>query len=301
VFSLTRAVLIYNPAAGRRGAAREPIAQFRHMLAERGIQLEARATSGPGEAADLARQAIERGVDCLIVRGGDGTVNEALQGLVGSAVPLAIWPAGTANVLASVLGIPRRLPDVVRMIAERQICEVSVGRANGRYFVLMVGIGLDASIVQEVNPDLKRRLGLLAYWFAGLKHLVTWKAPVFTLQLPGQQIRATFAAIANVPSYGGGIRMAPDARPETEEFRVCAITSRCKLLYALVYLPLTFLGWHIHLPGVLYMSARGGRAWADSGEPIPFQVDGELAGTLPVEFELIPRALRVIVPRTSRR
>lgn len=271
------------------------------MLAERGIHLDIFATSGPGEAARLARQAVETGADCLIVRGGDGTVNEVLQGIVGSSIPLAVWPAGTANVLAHVLGIPRRVPDLVRMIAEPHAYEVSLGRANGRYFVLMVGIGLDASIVREVNPGLKRHLGLLAYWLAGLKHLFTWQAPVFTLELDGRRIRATFAAIANVPSYGGGIRMAPDARPETEEFRVCAITSRCKLLYLLFYLPLTFLGWHVHQPGVLYVSARRGRAYSDSGEEIPFQVDGEVAGRLPVEFEIIPRALRILVPPTSRR
>lgn len=297
----TRAVLIHNPAAGRQRAAHEQIARFHRMLAERGIHLDVRTTSRPGEATHLARQAIAAGVDCLIVRGGDGTVNEVLQGIVGSSVPVALWPAGTANVLATVLGIPRRLPDLVRMIVESHTREVNVGRANGRYFVLMVGIGLDASIVRAVNPDLKRRVGLLAYWLAGVKHLFTWRAPAFTLELGERRVRATFAAIANVPSYGGGIRMAPDARPDAEEFRACAITSRCKLLYLFLYLPLTFLGWHIHQPGVLYVGARSGRAYSESGEEIPFQVDGEWAGMLPVEFEILPRALRVLVPLSSRR
>ncbi len=298
---LTRAVLINNPAAGRQKGAHEQIAQFRQMLAEQGIALDVLTTSVPGEATRLARQAISGGAECLIVRGGDGTVNEVLQGIVGEPVTLALWPAGTANVLAEVLGLPRRLPDVVRMIAEHHTRCLSLGRANGRYFVLMVGMGLDASIVREVNPWLKRHLGLLAYWVAGVKHLFMWKAPMFTLELGDHRIRATFAAIANVPSYGGGIRMAPDARPDSEELRACVITSRSRLLYLFLYLPLAFLGWHIHQPGVLYVSVQRGRAYADPEMAIPFQVDGELAGTLPVEFEVVPRALRVVVPRASSR
>ncbi len=297
--SPARAILIHNPAAGRSQRAREQIARLQQQLAQHGILLEVFETSRPGDATELARQAVASGAERLIVRGGDGTVNEVLQGIIGHPIHLALWPAGTANVLAHVLGIPRRLPELTRMIVENHTRCLSVGRANGRYFLLMVGIGLDASIVREVNPRLKRYLGLLAYWLAGLKHLVTWKTPTFTLELEDQRIRATFAAIANVPSYGGGIRMAPDARPDAEELRACAITSRSKGLYLFFYLPLALLGQHVHQPGVFYGRTQRGRAYSDSDEEIPFQVDGELAGTLPVEFEIIPRAVRVIVPRNA--
>jgi len=301
VSSLTHAALIHNPTAGRRQPAREQVARFRKLLAERGITLDVLTTSRPGEATQLARQAVSAGAECLIVCGGDGTVNEVLQGIVGYPVTLALWPVGTANVLAQALGVPRRVPDLVHMVAEHRVRYLSLGRANDRYFAAMVGIGLDASIVRHVNPRLKRNLGLLAYWIAGLQHLFTWTAPVFTLELEDRRVRATFAALANVPSYGGGIRMAPDARPDSEELRACVITSRSKLAYLLFYLPLAFLGWHVHQPGVLYGGTRRGRAYADSGAEIPFQVDGEWAGTLPVEFEIIPHALRIVVPRTSRR
>jgi diacylglycerol kinase family enzyme len=156
----------------------------------------------------------------------------------------------------------------------------------------MAGIGLDASIVHEINPAIKRHGGILAFWVSGLKHLLRWDLPVFTLELNGRQFTGTFAAIANAPLYGGGVIMAPDARLDDEFLRVCLFETKHGVGY-LPYLPLAFSGRHVKMPGVVYVKAQRARAYAD-GE-VQVQVDGELAGTLPMDFEIVPAAVSVLV------
>jgi YegS/Rv2252/BmrU family lipid kinase len=291
--SLRHGSLIFNPRAGRGRPDDRSIARLRSLLQQQGITLEVHTTTRPGEATRLAEQIRDRGSDFLIVRGGDGTLNEVLQGIVGSSLALTIWPAGTANVLARLLRIPRDLEALVRMIVAGRVRRISVGRAGSRYFFLMAGIGLDASIVQQVHPALKRYGGILAFWIAGMKHLLTWHAPVFTVELDDAVIPATFAAVSLSPSYGGGLLIAPDARLDDEWFRVCCVTTRSKWRY-LVYLSLAFWGRHITCHGVVYRKSR--RVCASSSSSIAVQVDGEIAGCLPMSFELIPSAVRVIVP-----
>lgn len=288
-----RGALIYNPRAGRGHHDDPSLRRVRSLLHQRGITLEIHATVQPGDATRLAEEIRHQGSDFVIVKGGDGTLNEVLQGIMGSSLALAVWPAGTANILARLLRIPRDPEALVRMIVAGRVRRISVGRAGSRYFFLMAGIGLDASIVQQVNPALKRYGGILAFWIAGMKHLLTWRAPVFTVELDDDVISATFAAVALSPSYGGGLLIAPDARLDDEWFRVCCVTTRSKWRY-LTYLPLAFWGRHVTCRGVVYRKSRRVRAVASS--PIAVQVDGELAGCLPMSFELIPSAVRVIVP-----
>lgn len=250
-------------------------------------------TQGPSHATELARAAIAKAADLIIIKGGDGTLNEALQGMIGSDVPLAIWPSGTANVLAKVLRMPKNFAQVMRVIVAGEPKSISVGQANGRYFFLMAGIGLDASIIRHLNPTLKRVGGELAFWISGLKHLRIWKAPVFTLRVNGDEIQSTFAAIANAPEYGGGLHLAPEARLDSEWLDICAVTTRSKLRYLMVHLPGGFLGSHIRQKGVVYLKAR--EAHAESSDEVWVQVDGELLGRLPMTFRSIPSAIRVIV------
>jgi len=288
-----RATIIYNPLAGSPRECKRGVERARQALSREGMTVEARATSRPGEAAPLARHAIMQGSTLIIVRGGDGTVNEALQGIVGSDVPLAIWPAGTVNVLAKTLRIPRDFDAIIKMIVRQNVRRISIGKADSRYFFLMAGIGLDASIVRQINPTIKRYGGILAFWVSGIKHLFVWDAPVFTVEVNGESFTATFAAIANAPFYGGGLVMAPDARMDDEFFRVCLIRSRNKLRL-LSYLPLAFWGRHIHQRGVVYLKSQHVRAYSDQTSGV--QVDGEFAGTLPMSFEILPRAVSVVVP-----
>jgi diacylglycerol kinase (ATP) len=291
---LRRATIICNPLSGLRRPRPDQIDQARHFLQSHHIETECVMTEGPGHATTLAAQAIAGGIDLVIVKGGDGTLNEVLQAMIGSDVPLALWPSGTANVLAKVLKVPRDVDRLLPMMISGQTMRVTVGQAETRYFFLMAGIGLDASIIRHLNPKLKQIGGELAFWASGLKHLKIWKAPAFTLHINGDEIQATFAAIANAPEYGGGLCLAPQARLDTEWLDICALTTRSKMRYLTVHLPGGFVGRHIHQRGVIYRKAMEARA--ESSEEIWVQVDGELLGKLPMTFRAVPQAVRVIVP-----
>src|SRR2546423_12172076 len=169
--------LISNPNAGRGGRQRAAeVARFCALLEARGVAVEVLSTTAPHDTTRLAREAAERGAREIVVAGGDGTINEALQGLVGTGARLGIWPAGTANVLARELGLPFDLPGVVDVIARacsRRIylgCATEEATEARRYFCLMAGIGLDASIVARLPPRLTRRVGQGAVWGSGLRH-----------------------------------------------------------------------------------------------------------------------------------
>ncbi len=296
---VNRMTIIHNPASGRWGVRASQLDGVRFALDRYGIESECFITRGPGHATELAAQALARGTELILVRGGDGTLNEVLQAIVGSDVPLAIWPGGTANVLARVLGLPRTSDHLVPMIVSGRTRTITVGQAGRRYFFLMAGIGLDASIVRHLNPTLKRLGGLLAFWASGLQHVARWSAPVFTLRVNGNEFPVTFATLANAPNYGGGLRLAPEARLDTVWLDICAFRTRNKLRYLLVHLPGSFFGRHIRQRGVIYLKTR--EAQAESSEEIWVQADGELIGRLPMTFRSIPEAVRVCVPPDQRR
>lgn len=166
-------VLISNQRAGRGGARRAvEVIRFCETMKTLGIEIEVLNTTAPGDATILARDAAENGATTVIVSGGDGTINEALQGMVGTKARLAVWPQGTANVLAHELGISTDLKRVAAIIARGKSrliypgCAVQEETGTRRYFLLMAGIGLDASVVNGVRPGLKRRIGKAAFWYS---------------------------------------------------------------------------------------------------------------------------------------
>ena len=229
----------------------------------------------------------------IVVRGGDGTVNEAMQPLVGTRIPLAVWPGGTANVLASEQRLPRDVEQVADMIAAGHVRRVSVGRANTRYFLLMAGVGLDAALVRSVRPGLKRLTGQGAYWVAGLRQLVHWHPRHFAVEVDGRRFEATFAILANAASYAAGLRFAPRASMESEVLDLCLFAWRTRRDF-LRHLFAMYSGSHLGLPGVTYLTAR--RATAHGDDETWVQVDGELLGHLPMAFDCVPAALSLVVP-----
>jgi YegS/Rv2252/BmrU family lipid kinase len=275
------------------------VRQFVELLAAGGIQAEPWPTTGPGAASDLARRAVATGVDLVVGSGGDGTLNEVLQGMAGSRTPLGVWQTGTANVLARDLGLPTEMRGVAETIVGGRERRISVGLAGERYFFLMAGIGLDASIVKNVSPALKARAGEAAFWVSGLRHFVAWKPEPFTLEVDGTAYKGAFAAIGNSPSYGGGFKITPRADIYEVGLDVCVFPTR---RFAFTYtrdLVACLLGDPTRLRDVTYVKAKRVDAWGNPDNQPWVQVDGELLGTLPMRFESVPDALTVLVPKES--
>ena len=287
------AVLVYNPGSGRQRDRFHSVTRMVDALRQLGIAVTPRTTAGPADATRLTADALAVGVDLVIVHGGDGTVNEAIQPLVGTPTPLAVWPSGTSNVLARELGLPGSLDLMVRVIATGALRRVSVGRAGERYFLLMAGVGLDADMLRSVHPGLKRLTGEGAYWMAGLRQLTDWHPVHFLVETEAGQHSATFAVVANAASYGGGLRFAPEARMDDDLLDVCLFDATQRHRFAR-YLAAAFTGSHLGMPGVTYLKTRRVVVHGDASRFV--QVDGELLGPLPVTFECVPDALSLVVP-----
>jgi diacylglycerol kinase (ATP) len=294
-----KAVLIYNPKAGRNVDPAVPVEAFCAAARAGGVEVEARATVGPNDAARLAREAAREGATDIVARGGDGTVHEAIQGLVGFGGRLLVWPAGTANVLARQLNLPREAAEAARVFVQGNSRRITLGAATNeatgerRYFFMVAGVGLDASVVRSVRPRLKRRVGEAAFWYAGLAHLAHWVPKEFTVEIGGERLKATYAAVGKAPWYGGGLAITPRARLDAEEFEVCVIDTRSRLRY------LRLLGHAMRggapeegTPGLTFRRAARLRCTGD----VAVQADGELIGELPMTFEVVKEGLAVIVP-----
>ena len=297
--SIRRATLISNPKTGRYGARRlRPIQDVASQLQSLGVDVDLKLTTAAGEATDIAARAARNGSSDVIVAGGDGTINEAIQGMAGSKARLAIIPRGTANVLARELNLPLNDEQATIVVARGNSRRIHLGRATvetsgaSRLFVLMAGIGLDASVVQRVQPRLKKRIGKGAFWVSGLSHLADWNPSPFTLEINGQSYTGTFAAIGKAARYGGDLAITPGARLEEPEFEICIIetTSRASYLRLLSYAVRS--GMPRNKPGVRFIKA----ARVDAKGDAPVQVDGELIGTLPMRFEIASESLEVVVP-----
>lgn len=293
-----KAILISNPKTGRYASRRLPaIEEICRRLKSHDIAVEVIATAGPGDATQIAAAAARNGASEVIVSGGDGTINEALQGLIGSETRLAILPHGTANVLARELCLPLHGMRAAEVIARGKTRRIHIGCAiddtnRKRYFLLMAGIGLDASVVRRVNPRLKKRFGKAAFWVSGLSHLADWQPVAFELEVDGKTYIATFATIGNAASYGGNLSVTPRARIDQPEFEICVIESHSRLRYLYLLSYALGSGMASGKTGVRFISATRARAAGQA----PVQVDGELIGQLPMTFEIAPESIEVVVP-----
>jgi YegS/Rv2252/BmrU family lipid kinase len=293
-----KATLITNPKTGRYVSRRKTIQELALDLNAQGVEVELKFTSGPGDAAELAAKAANNGSTDVIVAGGDGTINEAIQGMVGTKSRLGILPRGTANVLARELGLPMNIDKAINVAAHGKSRRIHFGVAideatnTRRHFVLMAGIGLDASVVRRVQPGLKKRIGKGAFWLSGLSHLANWHPRPFTLEIEGKTYNATFAAIGKAARYGGDLMITPRARLDEPMFEICIIDAVSRIQYLQLLSYAMREGMPDDKKGVRFIKASKVRATGDAH----VQVDGELIGNLPMRFEISPHSLEVIVP-----
>ena len=251
-------------------------------------------TAGPGHATEIARRSVAFGADLIVVLGGDGTINEAVNGMVHSNAALAILPGGTANVLAMELGLGSNLTAAIEKIAQCEARRVAVGRLcneqRSRYFLAMGGVGLDAKIVYDLSPTLKLWAGKLAYYLGGFGH-VTQSIGQFEARINGDIYRCGFALASRVRNYGGDLEIARGASLRRDDFEVVLFEGSNPLRY-LSYMMGVAAKSVQKMPGV--HTARAGSVEL-SGD-VHVQVDGEYAGRLPARLEIVPNALTLLIP-----
>ena len=247
----------------------------------------------------LAREAVAAGADLVVVAGGDGTINETLNGLVGRAVPLAVLPLGTANVLATEMGLPKSPIRAVASLPALVPNRISVGHiqptgAEPRHFLLMAGVGLDAHIVGNVDLDLKKHLGKLAYWVGGFSQLGR-KFPQFEVTANGDSLDSSFALVSRVRNYGGDLEIARSASLLDDHFEMVAFEGQDSFRY-LKYLTGVLANSLDKMKGVSIRKVREVEFRAKTDSEIFVQVDGELAGQVPATVKIVPDALTLLMP-----
>src|SRR6266446_5996817 len=295
------AVLIVNPQAGG-GRKMRQLDEARRIFRESGIETELQNTSAPGEATDFARRAVSQSRQLVIVCGGDGTVNEAVNGLALSQVPMAVLPAGTANVLAKELSIPWNLTRAAERIVRAQYRRIALGLATPekssgepRYFLSLAGAGADGALVAAVRPEIKIRAGIIAYWQEGFQQLTRYKFPRFRVTTGEVSIDVTLVIVGRTKHYGGPFMITTEADLQTPQFELAFVTTRSAWRY-LAYMPLIWTGQLRGARHVQFCKATSLQCVALDSSPVLIQVDGEPAGRLPAEFRIVPDALTLAMP-----
>jgi YegS/Rv2252/BmrU family lipid kinase len=298
-----RLLVIYNPTAG--GRRRQRFEAVLASLADLRCPLDVRPTSGPGDAAALARAADPAAYDLVVAAGGDGTINEAINGLVGDTggevapsglVPLAVLPLGTANVLAAELGLDLVPAHIARVIAGGPVRSVSLGRASApggpaRVFSLMAGAGFDARVVDGIDLRVKRLIGKGAYVLEGFRQMCLKKPPLMRVTVDGKTHEAASVIVSNARFYGGRYLLAPEARLEDPLLHVC-LFRHGDTLSILRYAMALQRGRLLGTQGFEIVTGRDISIEGDPGAPL--QADGDIIARLPVRIGALPHALRMV-------
>jgi diacylglycerol kinase (ATP) len=301
-----KARLIYNPTAGPRDV-RHALKRVRSFLRHHGWSVELQLTEKPGDALTLACAAAQAGCDVAIAAGGDGTVNEAVNGLVGTQTALGVLPVGTGNMWAKQLGVPTytltnplRLHEAAAGLTEGTIRSVDVGQVNNRYFLCWAGIGLDAQVTTEMEPRQRhtKRLGALPYAIAAILVARDFQGVRTRVSLDGSIVRGRtlLILVSNIKQYVGVLNVAREARMDDGLLDVFVFKG-LGFTYAVRHLLKVVSQRYLQDPQVIHRQVR--RIEVRTEWAIPVQVDGDPIGTTPVTLKVAPLALRVLVPSSA--
>jgi diacylglycerol kinase (ATP) len=293
--------LIYNPfAGGLKGPGRARLDKAVSILQDDGGHVELFVTPGPQKAAELACRAIECGCELILAAGGDGTINEVVNGMAGTNVQFGILPAGTANVLANEIGFSNRPDHAARQLLHAVPVRIALGLLEQpdkapRYFVLMAGVGLDARIVYELDVDLKSKLGKLAYWHGGLRQFGR-PVPRFHLAVNGSDYCASFALITRVRNYGGDFEIARRVRLTDNDFEV-VIFQNYEWQDYIRFFGAVITNRLYGTDGVTVTRTTRVDLKPTEDKRIYIQIDGESTGVLPASVAVVPDALTFLMPK----
>jgi diacylglycerol kinase (ATP) len=292
-----------NPAsAGGSTGRRWP--ELAHRAAQLGLKGDVLTSTRPGELTELAAQAAER-YELLVAVGGDGTVNEVVNGIAGVVGPeVAIIPRGTGRDFVRTFGIASRFDDAVRVALEGRTRAVDVGRATYRawsgeerisWFANVASAGMSGAVAQRANDSSKALGGRISYLQAILAVFARWQVSNVTVRVDGEERSGPMhdVVVANGAFFGGGLHICPGAEPDDGLLDVLLIGHLTKLDLGLT-LPKAYRGRHLPHPKAELL--RGRTISIDAAEPLPVELDGEQPGTTPVTFEVVPGGLHLRVP-----
>jgi diacylglycerol kinase family enzyme len=289
---MRRALLIYNPASGRRRHPRL-LAKILDGLRSGGIQAEPVATGGRQHATSLARDAARRGLDLVIAYGGDGTVRETATGLLGTSVPLGVLPGGTTNVVAAAFGLPRDPVRAARVLGSLEPRSVDVGICGGHPFLMQASSGFESYMMARLSVALKTRLGLAGPLLQALPKVFRYTFPVLQLVADGRELHATGAIVCNISEFGGSYRVAPGGRFDDGELELVLFHGRTPLAVVSFCVDLV-RGVQARRRDVEIMAARNVRFVGPAGTLV--QIDGDVVpDPHPIDVGLAPERLRALV------
>ena len=299
-----KAVFLVNPAAGN-GATGKRWPELAHRANMLGLTGETLFSERPGHLIELARGAVDGGATLVIAAGGDGTLNEVVNGIAGRDVELATIPLGTGMDFGRTYGIPKRFDDAVRVALDGAPRTIDAGRVRyrtwdgedaERWFANVGSVGMSGAVAQRANGMSKALGGKATFFYALTRVFLEWENTEVTVTLDDGERRGRMhdVVVANGVWHGGGMKLAPDASPDDGLFDVVLIGDVGKVDF-LTTAPKIYRGRHVAHAKVDVLRSK--RVAVDSDERLPIEVEGEQVGTTPAVFEVVPGALRLRVPR----
>ncbi len=310
-------LIVYNPAAGQVTTVGNSLEQAADLWRRHGWSVRLQPTIGPGDATQIAKAASQNGIHIVAAAGGDGTVNEVMNGLVNTDTALAVLPTGTVNIWAREMGLSMDIQRAAAATLLAQWQQIDVGRVRSmlprsrrlsrkrvsrarealvdRYFLLMAGVGFDAAVTAMIQPHEKKRFGVIVYIKQAIQMAWSYRGSKLALRIDGHKIRGRFlmAVVGNSQLYGGVIKFTVNALIDDGMLDVCVIQGRSMLKAPLRLLSI-FSRSHHRDRRIKYYQAK--QIQFLSRRPIPVQVDGDYLGSTPMLFEVVPQGLWVLVP-----
>lgn len=287
--------LIANPTAGR-GRTKKYLPLIEDVFRSSGHEYSLSLTEAPGHATLLAKEAVRAGYERIVAIGGDGTMNEVLNGLAETAAALGVIPSGTGNDLARSLGIPLDIAAAARIALDPLVRRIDLGRERGAYFAVLAGLGFAADVIHHTNTHRGPLRGQLAIASSVVATVAGLTPKPLSIIIDGVSYDGPTEAVfvMNTRFCGGGLMVAPDAKEDDGLFDVVLMRDfgRADLLRIL---PKVYSGRHVGHPKVEFY--RGRTVKIAYARPLVKMVDGNIYGETPLEAEIVPGALAVLAPR----
>jgi YegS/Rv2252/BmrU family lipid kinase len=301
---VSETAFLVNPASDN-GATGKRWPELAHRAARLGLSGETLFSERPGHLIELAASAVDRGATLVVAVGGDGTLNEVVNGIAQKDVDLATIPLGTGMDFVRTYGIPTKFDDAVRVALDGETRTIDAGRVRyrtwggdeaERWFANVGSVGMSGAVAQRANGMSKALGGKATFFYALTRVFLEWENTDVTVKLDDGERRGRMhdVIVANGVWHGGGMMLAPEARPDDGLFDVVFIGDVSKVDF-LTTAPKIYKGKHVAHPKVEVV--RSAHVDVDAAEHLPIEVEGEQVGTTPAAFEVVPGALRVRVPR----